>query len=237
MDMDFEENRVDWDPQFDIIKDIIEKPFVQKYIDFFDIQTMAARLHNKESMSSEFKKKNGSWFLSMVVPQSYDINGNVTSVLIANRDVTDEKLRELKQEEELREAKLKAECANKAKSTFLFNMSHDIRTPMNAIIGYADLASRHLKETEKLGGYLEKIQICGKEPLSMLGNVLDLARIENNKVEMEYTVLNVHESFENCVTMFQQQAESKNQTLSLTEQILYPYIWMHRICQKSVLIL
>ena len=55
--MDFEENRVDWDPQFDIIKDIIEKPFVQKYIDFFDIQTMAARLHNKESMSSEFKKE------------------------------------------------------------------------------------------------------------------------------------------------------------------------------------
>ena len=66
------------------------------------------------------------------------------------------KLRELRQEEELREAKLKAECANKAKSSFLFNMSHDIRTPMNAIIGYAELASRHLQETEKLGRYLEK---------------------------------------------------------------------------------
>ena len=226
MDMDFEENRADWNPQFDIIKDVIAEPFIQKYIEFFDIQTMAARLHNKESMSSEFKKKNGSWFLSIVVPQSYDKNGNVKSVLIANRDVTDEKLRELRQEEELREAKLKAECANKAKSSFLFNMSHDIRTPMNAIIGYADLASRHLKETEKLGRYLEKIQICGKELLSMLGNVLDLARIENNKVETEYTVLNVHESFENCLTMFQQQAESKNQTLSLKEQILYPYVYM-----------
>ena len=118
MDMDFEENRADWNPQFDIIKDVIAEPFIQKYIEFFDIQTMAARLHNKESMSSEFKKKNGSWFLSMVVPQSYDKNGNVTSVLIANRDVTDEKMRELRQEEELREAKLKAECANKAKSAF-----------------------------------------------------------------------------------------------------------------------
>ena len=226
MDMDFEENRADWDPQFDIIKDIIAESFVQKYIDFFDIQTMAARLHNKESMSSEFKKKNGSWFLSMVVPQSYDKNGNVTSVLIANRDVTDEKMRELRQEEELREAKLKAECANKAKSSFLYNMSHDIRTPMNAIIGYAELASRHLQETDKLGRYLEKIQICGKELLSMLGNVLDLARIENNKVEIEYTVSNVHESFENCIIMFQQQAEIKNQTLSLTEQIMYPYVYM-----------
>ena len=226
MEMDIKDNTADWDPQFEIIEGIIAEPFVQKYIDFFDIQTMAARLQNKESMSSEFKKKDGSWFLSMVVPQSYDKNGNVTSVLIANRDVTDEKMRELRQEAELREAKLKAECANKAKSSFLFNMSHDIRTPMNAIIGYADLASRHLKETEKLGRYLEKIQICGKELLSMLGNVLDLARIENNKVEMEYTVSNVHESFENCVTMFQQQAESKNQTLFLTEQISYPYVYM-----------
>ena len=225
-DLDIKDNIADWKPQFKIIEDIIAEPFVQKYIDFFDIQTMAARLHNKESMSSEFKKKNGSWFLSMVVPQSYDKNGNVTSVLIANRDVTDEKMRELKQEEELREAKLKAECANKAKSSFLLNMSHDIRTPMNAIIGYAELASRHLQETDKLGRYLEEIQICGKELLSMLGNVLDLARIENNKVEMEYTVSNVHECFENCVIMFQQQAESKNQTISLTEQIMYPYVYM-----------
>ena len=226
MDMGIKENTADWDPQFKIIEDIIAEPFVQKYMEFFDIQTMAARIHNKESMSSEFKKKDGSWFLSMVVPQSYDKNGNVTSVLFANRDVTDEKLRELKQEEELREAKLKAECANKAKSSFLLNMSHDIRTPMNAIIGYAELASRHLQETDKLGRYLEEIQICGKELLSMLGNVLDLARIENNKVEMEYTVSNVHECFENCVIMFQQQAESKNQTISLTEQIMYPYVYM-----------
>lgn len=226
MDMGIKENTADWDPQFKIIEDIIAEPFVQKYMEFFDIQTMAARLHNKESMSSEFKKKDGSWFLSMVVPQSYDKNGNVTSVLFANRDVTDEKLRELKQEEELREAKLKAECANKAKSSFLLNMSHDIRTPMNAIIGYAELASRHLQETDKLGRYLEEIQICGKELLSMLGNVLDLARIENNKVEMEYTVSNVHECFENCVIMFQKQAESKNQTISLTEQIMYPYVYM-----------
>ena len=187
---------------------------------------MAARLHNKESMSSEFKKKDGSWFLSVVVPQSYDNNGNVTSVLFANRDVTDEKLRELKQEEELREAKLKADCANKAKSSFLYNMSHDIRTPMNAIIGYAELASRHLQETDKLGRYLEEIQICGKELCRCLVTFWILQELKNNKVEMECTVSNVHECFENCVIMFQQQAESKNQTLSLTEQILYPYVYM-----------
>ena len=224
--MDVEGDSGDWYPQFQIIKEVIAEPFVQKYMDFFDIKTMAARLRNKESMSDEFMKKDGTWFLSMVVPQIYDADGNVTSVLFANRDVTDEKIRELRQEKELREAKLKAESANHAKSSFLFNMSHDIRTPMNAIIGYAELASRHLEDTAKLDRYLEKIQVCGEELLSLLNNVLNLARIENNKIEMEYTVSNVCESFENYVTMFQQQAESKNQTLSLTEQIMYPYIYM-----------
>ena len=224
--MDVEGDSGDWYPQFQIIKEVIAEPFVQKYMDFFDIKTMAARLRNKESMSDEFMKKDGTWFLSMVVPQIYDADGNVTSVLFANRDVTDEKIRELRQEKELREAKLKAESANHVKSSFLFNMSHDIRTPMNAIIGYAELASRHLEDTAKLDRYLEKIQVCGEELLSLLNNVLNLARIENNKIEMEYTVSNVYESFENYVTMFQQQAESKNQTLSLTEQIMYPYVYM-----------
>ena len=226
MELGISKKSADWDSQFEVIKDVIAEPFVQKYIDFFDTQTMAARLRNKESMSFEFKKKDGKWFLAMIVPQNYDKDGNITSVLLANRDVTDEKLRELRQEEELREAKLNAEVASKAKSAFLFNMSHDIRTPMNAIIGYADLASRHLEDTEKLSRYVDNIQICGRKLLSLLSNVLDLARIENNKVEMKYAVSDVREDFTNCVTMFQQQAESKNQTLSLTEQIMYPYVYM-----------
>lgn len=226
MELGISKKSADWDSQFEVIKDVIAEPFVQKYIDFFDTQTMAARLRNKESMSFEFKKKDGKWFLAMIVPQNYDKDGNITSVLLANRDVTDEKLRELRQEEELREAKLNAEVASKAKSAFLFNMSHDIRTPMNAIIGYADLASRHLEDAEKLGRYIDNIQVCGEKLLSLLSNVLDLARIENNKVEMQYAVSDVREDFTNCVTMFQQQAESKNQTLCMTEQILYPYVYV-----------
>ena len=180
MELGISKKSADWDSQFEVIKDVIAEPFVQKYIDFFDTQTMAARLRNKESMSFEFKKKDGKWFLAMIVPQNYDKDGNITSVLLANRDVTDEKLRELRQEEELREA----------------------------------------------GRYIDNIQVCGEKLLSLLSNVLDLARIENNKVEMQYAVSDVREDFTNCVTMFQQQAESKNQTLCMTEQILYPYVYV-----------
>ena len=119
-----------------------------------------------------------------------------------------------------------AESANRAKSTFLFNMSHDIRTPMNAIIGYADLASRHLDDPAKLEKYMENIQVCGQNLLMLLNNVLDLARIENDKTEMEYSVSDVDKDFRNCVAMFQNQADSKGQTLTVTAHLLYPYVYV-----------
>ena len=119
----------------------------------------------------------------------------------------------------------KAESANHAKSTFLFNMSHDIRTPMNAIIGYADLASRHSDDPEKLKKYMENIQVCGQNLLMLLNNVLDLARIENDKTEMEYSVSDVEKDFRNCIAMFRNQADSKGQTLTVTTHLLHPYIY------------
>ena len=118
-----------------------------------------------------------------------------------------------------------AESANRAKSAFLFNMSHDIRTPMNAIIGYADLAARHSDDPAKLKKYMENIQVCGQNLLMLLNNVLDLARIENDKTEMEYSVSDVEKDFRNCIAMFRNQADSKGQTLTVTTHLLHPYIY------------
>ena len=118
-----------------------------------------------------------------------------------------------------------AESANRAKSTFLFNMSHDIRTPVNAIIGYADLASRHSDDPAKLKKYMENIQVCGQNLLMLLNNVLDLARIENDKTEIEYSVSDIEKDFRNCLAMFRNQADSKGQTLTVTTQLPYPYIY------------
>ena len=128
--------------------------------------------------------------------------------------------------EKLQVAVEKAESANNAKSTFLFNMSHDIRTPMNAIIGYADLASRHIDDTERLKKYMKNIQSCGQNLLSLLNDVLDLARIENNKTEMEYVISDIGADFETWVMMFLNQAEEKKQTITKTKHLLYPYVYM-----------
>ena len=127
--------------------------------------------------------------------------------------------------EKLQIAAENAESANRAKSTFLFNMSHDIRTPMNAIIGYADLASRHSDDPAKLKKYMENIQVCGQNLLMLLNNVLDLARIENDKTEMEYSVSDIEKDFRNCIAMFRNQADGKGQTLTVTTHLLYPYVY------------
>lgn len=119
-----------------------------------------------------------------------------------------------------------AESANKAKSAFLFNMSHDIRTPMNAIIGYAELSRNHLLEPDKLSGYLSNIRTCGQKMLSIIDNVLEIARIENNQIVLEESVCNIEESFDSCIVMFNTVLHEKHQTITVNKQVTNPYVYI-----------
>ena len=126
----------------------------------------------------------------------------------------------------LEEAAEAAYSANRAKSAFLFNMSHDIRTPMNAITGYVELAKKHIDEPEKLSEYMDNISNCGQKLLSLLNNVLDLARIENNKTVIEDSINDVDDLFTSCITMFENTAESKGLTITLRKNVRYKYIYV-----------
>ena len=163
---------------------LITEPFRQSSVDFYDSTTIAKRLEGKNSLFHTCERADGTWILSMIVPQKYDENGRVVSVLLANRDFTEEKKRELEQEEALRQEKIKAEKANAAKSIFLFNMSHDIRTPMNAILGYSQLMKKELTNP-KLVHYQEMIEQSSQLLLSIINNVLDMARVESGKMELD----------------------------------------------------
>ena len=163
---------------------LLTEPFRQSSVEFYDSTTIAKRLEGKNSLFHTCERTDGTWILSMIVPQKYDENGRVVSVLLANRDFTEEKKRELEQEEALRQEKIKAEKANEAKSIFLFNMSHDIRTPMNAILGYSQLMKKELTNP-KLVHYQEMIEQSSKLLLSIINNVLDMARVESGKMELD----------------------------------------------------
>ena len=130
------------------------------------------------------------------------------------------------EQKQLQEAARLADSANKAKSTFLFNMSHDIRTPMNAIIGYAELGEKHLKEPTILEDYFEKILLCGKKMLHLIDNILELARIENNQATLDETITDISKNFDLCIDMFRKPIEEKHQTLKVNKNIRYPYLYM-----------
>ena len=110
---------------------------------------------------------------------------NYHGVVLGFRNVDDETRKEMEKKMLLEDALAQANRASKAKSVFLSNMSHDIRTPMNAIIGFTALASTHIDQREQVEGYLKKIMTSSNHLLSLINDVLDMSRIESGKIALE----------------------------------------------------
>ncbi|MCI9188016.1 MAG: response regulator [Lachnospiraceae bacterium] len=106
-------------------------------------------------------------------------------IVLGFRSVDDEIRNEIEQKRLLEDALLQANRASKAKSTFLSNMSHDIRTPMNAIVGFTALAITHIEQREQVEEYLKKIMTSGNHLLSLINDVLDMSRIESGKIHLD----------------------------------------------------
>ncbi len=137
-----------------------------------------------------------------------------------------QKQMELYRQKMLEEAAERAQAANKAKSTFLFNMSHDIRTPMNAILGYSELAEKHLNEPEKLETYMENIHVSGEKLLYIINNILEFSRIENNGDIIEEEVVRAGEGMDAATMMLKPRMDEKSQILTVTKHIQHPYVYM-----------
>lgn len=200
------------------IENMIAPSFQKNYMAFTDISTMESRLKEHDSISCISQTIKGAWIRSMIVPQKYDEKGNLSTVLLAISDVTEEKEHELEQDRILRNALSSAEHANRAKTAFLNNMSHDIRTPMNAIIGFTSLAAEHLDDREIIRDYLEKISTSGKHLLSLINDVLDMSRIESGSVKIEKTNVYLPDVLEDLKTIILESVHAKQQKLLIKMQ-------------------
>ena len=213
---------------------LIAEPFRESSVEFYDSKTIAKRLEGKNSLFHTCERTDGTWILSMIVPQKYDENGRVVSVLLANRDFTEEKKRELKQEEALRQEKIKAEKANEAKSIFLFNMSHDIRTPINAIVGYSQLMKKELTNP-KLVHYQEMIEQSSKLLLSIINNVLDMARVESGKMELDENYNVVGNILQVVCDAFDGEATRKNIEITRNISVKHKHVMVDATKMQEIL--
>jgi signal transduction histidine kinase/FixJ family two-component response regulator len=131
------------------------------------------------------------------------------NIVVGFRSVDQEMQAELAQKIQLEKALQQAQNASRAKTTFLNNMSHDIRTPMNAIIGFTDLAIDHVEETELVRSYLEKIKVSGNHLLNLINDVLDMSRIESGRMQLEEKECNLLEIMSGIKDILQNDAETK----------------------------
>ncbi len=139
-------------------------------------------------------------------------------------DVTEERHAQEKMNLSLDRARKQAEEANKAKSAFLFNMSHDIRTPMNAIIGFTNLLQSNLDNQEKCIDYISKIQNSSQFLLSLINNVLEMSRIESGKISLEKNIINT-QTFEDITDdVFTDLAHESGLTFSNDYHLIHEYV-------------
>lgn len=136
-------------------------------------------------------------------------NSETYTVLIAVKDVDGDVLQDAKEQLLLKDALSQAEHANRAKTTFLNNMSHDIRTPMNAIIGFTTIASRYIDNKERVQDCLEKIMSSSNHLLSLINDILDMSRIESGKITIQEKCCNLSERIHNLVNMIRSQMKAK----------------------------
>ncbi len=142
-------------------------------------------------------------------------NGLPVRVLFAIQDVTALKEQEHQIRMALQNASEAAEAANLAKSDFLARMSHDIRTPMNAIMGMTAIAAMHLDDKERLTDCLNKITISSRHLLALINDVLDMSKIESGKVTLSEEPFDVRDLVESVTTIIQAQVNSRKQHLNL----------------------
>jgi signal transduction histidine kinase/CheY-like chemotaxis protein len=136
------------------------------------------------------------------------ITGDIM-VMVILKDITEAVIKQREQTQALEDALLQAQHASKAKSTFLSNMSHDIRTPMNAIIGFATIAVSHIDNKERVTDCLKKVLSSSNHLLSLINDVLDMSRIESGKVQIKEQECNISELIHSLLNIIQPQVKAK----------------------------
>ena len=152
--------------------------------------------------------------------------------LAAERLQYAEKLR--RQNQQLEESMAAEQRANMAKRQFLFNMSHDIRTPMNAILGFTDLAAQNLGDENRLKDYLHKIRRSGDNLLSLINNVLEMSRIETGKQVVREVNCDTHEMVKSIIVSFDAEVRSKGINFVLDSDVKHTQLWVDPMLMRQV---
>ena len=178
----------------ELCRSFVVPEYQERILQFFDIHTLADRLKDEDTIAEEYLAQDGNWHTARFIVKRRSAQGKVTHVLYVTRLISDAKRREQNWIAIAEEANK----ANQAKTDFLRHMSHDIRTPLNGILGMIEIADRHKGDMKKLYECRSKVLSSMEYLLSIVNNVLDIGKLESGEIILE------HKSF-NLITLLMKQ--------------------------------
>lgn len=164
-------------------------------------------------------------------------SGKLVGTVACMRNIDAEIRKELGVRQELEKAKIAAESANRAKSAFLFNMSHDIRTPMNAIIGFTEIAEKHIDDRERVLESLGKVRLSSSHLLTLINDVLDMSRIESGTVKITEEPICIETTADNLFSLLNGSAEAMNITFTsrVDDSVTHHWLYSDRLQVMRIL--
>lgn len=198
---------------FEKWKDYVQEESLEEFNTLTDLDRLKQHFEEGElEVTADYWSKS-SQGRQMCVRQSFimarDENSEDIMVMVVSKDITEQVQKQREHTQALQEALMQAQHANKAKTTFLSNMSHDIRTPMNAIIGFATIAASHMDRTDQVRDCLQKILSSSNHLLGLINDILDMSRIESGKLQIHNQECNISELMHNLVNIIQPQVKAK----------------------------
>ena len=168
-----------------IMNSIVSDEYKDVMAEFYDLSTLKARLHDTNTVHSDYKANDGRWVSARFVVKTRNSDGSAHEVLYIPRVITSEKIKELEYQEEIIRSNLEAKKANLVKTSFLRRMSHDIRTPINGIIGMTNIAEHYPNDLKKQEECRRKVRNASNFLLELVNNVLDMSKLESGAMELD----------------------------------------------------
>ena len=218
-----------------VCENIVKPEWKETMLAFTDLDRVREQLKNLPIIKQEFEGNVLGWTIASFVAGKRDEDGYCTEVVWTTVDVNEQKLREQSQLNALMEAKRVAVEANHAKSTFLLNMSHDIRTPMNAIIGFTGLLEKHQDEPERRQDCLNKIKEASASLLGLINNVLEMSRIEKGHLGLDIQAWGVEQMYDSFCSVFYDMMVQKGITFYHSMDVEHEYLFCDPIKVREVI--
>lgn len=204
----------------DQLSTVIEKDACQEFRESFSTRNIRQLVdHRIRDFGGDFRRLFNEEYRWVNVRVLFDESLSPDEVVLCFREVETEKQQQLQRRELLEAALEAAQKSEKAKNAFFSSMSHDMRTPLNAIIGLSELAQQHTEEPGKLADYMRKINTASRQLLSLINDILEMSRLEQGKVSLNYQEFDLVDCVEDCASVFRAQAEQAEQDFQVTFDI------------------